>query len=440
MKTNYNLRTPKEDTSTILLVIRWNNTRLVITTREEVQTKYWNSKTKRVKVTGSIPMEMRFELQELNTRLDNLESLAKGKYRELVNNTGIEPKPEELRESIFNAIGRTDENKPLSLFELIDTLISEQLTRLVSVGRLPQDIADKVRAGKSSGRNSIVASYKLTVKHLKEYQTKKRKRLNWDSITLEFYYDFISYLIEAGYRPNYIGTLIKNLKVFMNEGLDRGYHTNTAHKHKKFTRPRFDAPTIYLTNEEIEEVYHLDLSGNESLERSRDLFILGACTGLRVSDYKSLTNDNVDLERGSISIKTKKTGKQVTIPANYMVKEIFKKYKGLLPKQSAQKINNNLKNIGKKIESLREVITIKYLRGGEEVTEMIRKYELITTHTGRRSFATNLYKAGIPARNIMDITGHKTESSFLRYIRITPEDSFNVIESYFQRQQMKVVK
>ena len=55
-------------------------------------------------------------------------------------------------------------------------------------------------------------------------------------------------------------------------------------------------------------------------------------------------------------------------------------------------------------------------------TETLPKYELISSHTGRRSFATNMYKRGLPTLMIMSITGHNTEISFLKYIKVRQQE------------------
>jgi len=47
----------------------------------------------------------------------------------------------------------------------------------------------------------------------------------------------------------------------------------------------------------------------------------------------------------------------------------------------------------------------------------------VSTHTARRSFATNAYLDGIPAKQIMFITGHAKESTFFNYIHITQKQS-----------------
>ena len=85
-------------------------------------------------------------------------------------------------------------------------------------------------------------------------------------------------------------------------------------------------------------------------------------------------------------------------------------------------MNDYLKEIGKKAKLTEPVQTVITM-GGKRITETKPKYKLITTHSARRSMASNLFMSGVPAIQIMKLTGHKTERSFLKYIRVSPEEN-----------------
>jgi len=122
-------------------------------------------------------------------------------------------------------------------------------------------------------------------------------------------------------------------------------------------------------------------------------------------------------------VRTHKTGELVVIPMNWVMEELTKKYKGHFPKGlTNQDINKELKQIGKEAK-INEKVSLSKTKGGLRVDTISEKWKLITTHTARRSFATNMYLAGIPTISIMKITGHKTEVSFLKYIKISQEDN-----------------
>jgi integrase len=120
-----------------------------------------------------------------------------------------------------------------------------------------------------------------------------------------------------------------------------------------------------------------------------------------------------------------KTGEIVVIPLHWIVTAILQKYNYDLPRSiSNQKMNDYLKEIGEKA-GIDESVSITKFEGGIKVARTSNKYKLISTHTARRSGATNMYLAGIPAISIMKITGHKTEQAFMRYIQMTQEDNAN---------------
>jgi integrase len=131
-----------------------------------------------------------------------------------------------------------------------------------------------------------------------------------------------------------------------------------------------------------------------------------------------------------VKIATKKTGEVVIIPLKGYVREILKKYEGKAPEPiSNQKMNEYLKELGQLAEVEEDIIITRTI-GGKRQSETFKKWELITTHTARRSFATNAYLLNVPTISIMKITGHRTEKSFLKYIKISQEDNANKLVNH----------
>ncbi len=190
-------------------------------------------------------------------------------------------------------------------------------------------------------------------------------------------------------------------------------------------------------------MYDLDLSDNSRLEWVRDLFLVGAWTGLRFSDFTGITAK--DIQGDYIHIQTQKTGQKVVIPIHWTVKEIMNKYKGryensLPPEISNVKMNAYLKEIGRMMDILKTKESITVKKAGKTMHRKVEKWELLTSHTCRRSFSTNMYKAGVPTITIMGITGHKTEKAFLRYIKVTPDEHAKILMRHFQKQnRLKIV-
>lgn len=116
------------------------------------------------------------------------------------------------------------------------------------------------------------------------------------------------------------------------------------------------------------------------------------------------------------------------VPAHDYVKEIFEKYGGHVPcKLCIQYFNKYLKVIMREI-GLNDPVTYSYTKGGQLVTVTKEKWELISSHTARRSAATNMYMTGrMKTFEIMKLTGHRSEQNFFRYIRLTSEDTARAI-------------
>lgn len=210
---------------------------------------------------------------------------------------------------------------------------------------------------------------------------------------------------------------------------------------KQFKAHKVPGFSIYLNEGEIKDLYNLDLTKTPHWERVRDLFIVGCWTGLRFSDFTAIKPENIQGEL--IHVKTFKTGEPVVIPIHNMVKKIMVKYSGKYPNSlppaiANQKMNAYLKEIAKQVDSLQTPVEVEGTKGGLKFTETKQKWELVTTHTARRSFATNVYKSGYDAISLMKITGHRTEKSFLLYIKVTPEENAQKLLEHWNKSVLKV--
>jgi integrase len=231
------------------------------------------------------------------------------------------------------------------------------------------------------------------------------------------------------------------IKTFLSYATENGYNTNLFYQSKKFKTFAVPGFSIYLTEEEITAMYQKDFSESPHLERVRDLFVVGCWTGLRFSDFTAIKPENI--EKDYLHIKTFKTGEKVVIPIHPIVREVMAKYSGKyqnsLPSAiSNQKMNDYLKEIAKTVDCLKVSVEAEYVKGGMEVIENKIKWELVTTHTARRSFATNVFKSGFPAISLMKITGHRTEKAFLLYIKVTPEENAQKLLLHWNQSILKV--
>ena len=342
------------------------------------------------------------EYKELKAELERIEAVAKDTYRRLEND-GVEITSEHLTlelDKIFKDKKEVKIEASKDLLCFIDDYIEKSDKKIVTKKQ-----------------------YKIVRNNISEYADLSKKRPTFEDITLDYYLGFVDFLKHRGYSPNTIGARIKGLKLFMNEAYERGLHSNLDFRLKRFSKPSEETKAIYLNENELKAIYDFDFSNNKKLDRVRDLFLIGCYTGLRFSDLSLLTTKNINEENNTINVKTQKTGKMVVIPIHAFIRQILLKYNNDLPKMlSNQKFNDYIKEVVKKV-SIDEAIPIQREKDNLSYVDKVPKYELITSHTARRSFATNAYLAGIPAISIMKITGHKTEAAFMKYIKISEEEN-----------------
>ena len=401
----------------IFLIFRYGQDRIKLSTCEKINPRLWNSSDHRAKEIKPL----KTELQNLNTRLSNIETSVMNTARDHITKNG---------KVIWDEL--TEELKPILKPGTIKT--AKKHTFLSAI----QEYIDT-----TNKKPGTIGSYKTTKKELTEYQnTINKKDLYFEDIDLDFYESFMNYMLTVKkYAPNTIGKHIKQIKVFMNYGLDRGYTQNRSHLHRKFRKPEETADTIYLNDNDLLTLYNLDLSEDKKHDRVRDLFLIGCYTGLRFSDLSQLTPDKFIKDGTQLKVKTIKTGETVIIPLHWTVKEILKKYEGGTPRPiSNQKMNVYLKELCN-VKHFQENVILNKTEGGLSFEQKKQRFQLVTVHTARRSFATNMFLAEVPAISIMKITGHRTEKAFMKYIKITQEQNADKlsIHPYFIK-PLKAVK
>lgn len=231
----------------------------------------------------------------------------------------------------------------------------------------------------------------------------------------------------AGFKQTTVRNFYQKTIAALNKAERHGWAVKTS-AFREYSIKEEESRAVYLNMDELATLNALKL--DEEARQVRDIFLIGCFTGLRYSDYSRLSEEN--FLDGNISILTKKTETKVTIPIHSIIKEIIDRNGGygfLKYKYSQQSFNKSIKVICKKA-GITDKIMLEYTRGFDKVREVYKKYELISTHTARRTAATNMYLAGIPTFRIMLITGHKSESAFYRYIRIQKEENAKDLQNH----------
>ena len=303
---------------------------------------------------------------------------------------------------------------------------------------------DRHKTGKSI---SCINKYITALHKFQAYEELCKKRLRFEDVDIVFYNAFRKWFFSQGFSTNYFGNTIKVLKQIYTEAKQiDGLHNCTLIDHKDFIGTREDTDSIYLTTDELRCLYDLDITPEfvaeyydkqhkkrldaeqirkivQSYSLIRDRFLIGAYTGLRVSDYGRLHDANFSGK--FIRLRTKKTDTDTVIPMNSIVQEIVSR-SDFSVSVSDQKMNKHIKEICR-MAGIVEDVMIHRSEGGKRVEKIFPKCDLVCTHTARRSFATNAYKAGVPPIAIMKITGHRKESTFLKYIKVSAEENAEML-------------
>jgi len=403
-----------------------NNEKLKYPTGEKIKPEYWNKTTQRVieeglkdKVIIKNNKSVNLQLNRFVDAVATIEAnLRNGKQSLSIDNfkNGLDLEFKEIQKTQ----PQPEQKKINSLIEWIENYINKDKITIY-VNNNPR-LINKRTKGK----------YQTLLNFLKDFiEFKRKKTLKFEDIDLEFYQDFIYFLqSEKNHSTNTIGKYITTLKVMLNKATEEEINTSFKYKSKKFSSPKEEVDKIYLSQSEIDQIYNLKFTSTQTgLERARDLFLIGCNTALRFSDFTNIQPENIIInDTGKyLKMKTYKTGQKVEIPLNPMAVSILEKYDYKLPKNiTNQKMNEHLKEIGE-MANIKNIIPITRTRKGIETTINFKKYELITTHTARRTGATNMFKNGIASINIMKITGHKTESAFLGYICIDDEENARIM-------------
>lgn len=397
MNINFNLLR-KKNGAHILMSITFNGIRIQTTINEKIDEKNWNKKKQRLKGNST-------DAFNINSYLEKIENNARDIYYKF-KIEGIIPTKNQFKEKLSQKLNGV--NTSLSFYEFVDEFIKNS---------------------KNSKKPSTTKEYIYTIHDLKSFEKHNKRRIDWDTLDLQFYESYMDYQYNVkGNSQNLFGKRIKTIKTFLNDATKKNINKHLMFYGFKVLKKRSD--NIYLNEDDLKKIFKLDLSKNKRLERVRDLFIVGCRTGLRFSDLTSLRKE--DISKDGIRFQSDKTGEVLNTVIIEETQEILEKYNYQLPKISRTNLNKYIKEVGE-LADISEVSYKDTYKSGKAISKKLKKYERISSHTARRSFATNMYKRKFPIYYLMKITGHKKESDFLNYIKVTNEEAVKIISMNYKK-------
>ncbi|MEC4048467.1 site-specific integrase [Flavobacterium sp. SUN046] len=421
------------------LLYRYNDCDFVFgaNTKFEVLKDYWNEnhiidkKTKKIKGTKEVSI--------LNKRLEVSNELNKIENHVL---------------NAFNTVSTDEVNK-----EWLQTQIDYYYNPPQEAEQLPTGLLKYfdyfIEAKKNEITNGTQKKYNVTKHLLERYQNTKSTQIKIADVNDKFKIDFENYCLKNNYALNTISKDLRTIKTVCNHAKHNGI--STSHQLDKIKTPQHKTEKIYLTFEELTKIENIDKRRlNDNYDNAKDWLIISCYTGQRISDFMRFDKSMIRYEKNKqgilkpfIEFTQVKTNKVMTVALHPKVIEILEKRNDDFPKPiSDAKYNLYIKQVCR-IAGITDVIkgsrltdinnedkTEKKTKNKDEVKQfrkevgMYKKWELVTSHIGRRSFATNFYGT-IPTTYLINVTGHSTEAMFLNYLGKSNKDLAMELTNYF---------
>ena len=282
---------------------------------------------------------------------------------------------------------------------------------------------------------NTVRKLKVIQKLIGRYQSTLNDSILIENVNEDFKSNFEAYCVLNKYAPNTIATAFKFIKAVCNHA---GYNGNKISPQLKgVSKPFVSKDVLHLNFAELELIEKIPRDKlTDSLDSARDLLLISAYTGQRLSDFMRFVPEMIT--GNNINFTQKKTGKNMTIALHPKVIEILNKRNGNFPDPiSDQKYNDYIKlvceiaELTQKIKGTMKVETAPKSKTYRNKTGMYRKCDLVSSHIGRRSYATNFYEI-MPAYLVMNNTGHTTEQQLLTYLKVDSKAKANETHRFYK--------
>lgn len=458
MTIRYFLRSNKKtDQVTIWARVRTTSEDIRIPTAEAIAASRWDKKAGMPKaVNKKLEAELYEKTSKLSKRLLDL------RERLIIHIDQLQTKGKEITaKGLSDFIAQedvTEEEIPTAIGKYLDWLIQQMKAGTFKHGSERYD-ADTIKVW-GNFRN-VFARFE------EEYEAKTAKVLLWETLDKVTMDAFVKYLEDYGYLTKTINKHVITFKALVQYAYNHNLHDNLKCLKgiQKLKEIEGCAKTkCYLNSEEVQALYDMPLEPGSLKDQVRDVFLIGVYTCQRVSDYGSLKPSNFSTtSKGTkvIRLVQEKTGNSTVVPIlNDNLQKLAEKYSFNIPHISDVIINRYIKYILKDLSetvpslqaTVKTILTLKERRAIEasqkEEDEAKRivverdaegniikpKYSLISTHSARRSGITNLYKSRLfSTRQLMSISGHKTESSFYIYISESADELADEIAAILEK-------
>jgi integrase len=382
---SFYLKRPDAESSAIYALLAHDGKKTKIYLNLSVETKRWDSKEQRARLRGFPQGAV------LNAELDRVSATLSDFYLQ-ERSQGRIPSDGDLRACIAP---KQAEDRRLDFWSAWDLYCQKQ-----------------------AGSPTMTKKLASIRKRLEVFS--KTRPLDLDTFGHAVMEDIQEFFTAAGLQASTTAKNLSFIKSFLHWCVKREITSNVKWQRFSVSAPP-DGLKVALTKAELNALRNTPLP-NSHLRNARDLFLISCLTGLRHSDYCRIKAEHV--RDGLLTLRMEKTDSYVSVPLSEESERLIARLiAGEIHAISNQKLNRYLKELGQ-ICGLTDPFEVNEFRGKMKVSRTVPKYELIGTHTGRRTFATSLLLSGLPAQTVMLFTGHKDLKSFSKYVNI-PRTSQN---------------
>ncbi len=287
-------------------------------------------------------------------------------------------------------------------------------------------------------------TYVTSRSRIEEFQNYKGREYRVQDVDITLKGQFIEWARNiAKYRPATYMKTVKQIKTVLKYAKRNGIDVDETYlqdtESMEIQKRKITGVSIVFLS--VEEIAHLmRYEGLDHLVNARDWLVISCWTGCRVSDLMKLTSANIHTTiSGEKAIKytQQKTGDKITAPYHPHVAQIIERNGGNFPRPiTPQRYNDYIKEVCRLVGMKDQIEGEKH---NPEINRKERgifpKYELVTSHIGRRSFASNHY-GQLPTEVVMLVTGHDTVRQFLDYVGKDPEEHIVLMHKFYNQPEI----
>ena len=391
------LKYPSQQKKTLIYLkyhISQSEGKFVYSTGQHIEPKDWDFKNKTINHNRG-----RTDLAIINSKLQPFTDY----LITLLNNynlNNIEVTKEQLKSDFNNKFKQIKTQTRKGFFELANEFIETK---------------------KNANQWSVntIQNIRAVIKNIKKFEAHYNIKIVYNTFleSNEFVDKWLSFCYnELNHIDNTVGSSIAIIKRILIYGSKKKYHNINDLSHLKVIKQETD--DVALTYDELMYYYHFDFGDKKYLEKVRDIFCIGCFTGQRFSDY-SIFN-KLDYKNGMIQKRTKKTKHKTIIPvdANAKLKYLLQKYDFSLPKISEQKFREYLKEGLKLTGKLNYQVKKTSYKGTKAIEKVYQKWQIIGSHTARRTFISIVLQSGWTYKEIMTVAGIKKVETVIKYDKV----------------------